>query len=107
MPAAVDDIHAWDRKQSCVAASEITVQGKAKTVGGRARYRQRNRQNGIGAQIRFVRSAVQFKHPLVNDALFSYYSARDSWTNFMVDVRDCTQDALATIPTSVAISELY
>jgi hypothetical protein len=106
MPPTVDHIHTGDGKQRGVGTAEIAVERQAKGIGGRARHRQRDRQDGIRAEFRLVVRAVELKHALVDAPLFGDFHPKNSRSQLAIDVCHGLQHAFATKTFRLAVSEL-
>jgi hypothetical protein len=68
-------------------------------------HRQRNAENGVGAESALVRCPVQLAELLIQPLLIVCVESADGTLNFIFHVALCLQYALAAIAGFVAISE--
>ncbi len=76
MGAAIDDVHHRHRQKMGVRAADIAIERQAGGFGGSLGDGQRNAEDGVGAEARLVRRAVELDHRLVDlDLVFGIQAA--------------------------------
>ncbi len=106
MLAAVDDVHHRRGQQAGVRAADVSIQRQLAIAGGGVGRRQRYAEDRIGAEILFVRRAIELDHPLVDGDLVERIHAHKLVSDFFVDVVDGFQHALAQKVRLVAVAQL-
>ncbi|MND32218.1 hypothetical protein D3C80_227860 [compost metagenome] len=95
MCAAIDDVHHRNRQNMCASAADITVKRQASRFGGSLGNGQRHAEDGVCAETRLVRRAVERDHRLVDmDLAFSIETA-DGIEDFRIDRFNGLLDTLA------------
>ena len=64
--AAVDDVHHRHGQHFGVGSAEIFEERQAELIGGGLRVRERDGEDGVRAELGFVRRAVELDHRLVH-----------------------------------------
>jgi hypothetical protein len=67
--AAVEDVHHRHRQHVRVGAADVAVERQAERVGGGLGDRQRDAEDGVGAELALVVGAVELDHRAVDLAL--------------------------------------
>jgi len=106
MGAAVDDVHHRNRQDAGVGAAEIAVERQAGGLGGGLGDGERHAEDGVGAEARLVRRAVEGDHRRVDLDLVLGVEARDGIEDLGVDGFDGLEHALAEIDRLVAVAQL-
>ena len=83
------------------------VERQAGVVGGRAGHRQRDGQDGVGAERGLVRRAVQLEQGLVDRGLLGGLHALDLGGDGLLDVLHGAAHALAAVALGVAVAQLH
>ncbi len=81
--AAVEDVHHRHRQDVRIGAAEIAEQRQLGGVGGRLADRQGYPEDGVGAQPRLVRGAVEVQQRLIDQALIVGVESDDGWCDFV------------------------
>ena len=97
MGAAIEDVHHGHRQNVGMAAADVPIQAHPHRRSRRFRRRERNRQNGVGAQTALVVGAVQLDEPAVDSRLIQRIHSHQCRRNHAVDVINRFSDALAQI----------
>ena len=97
MHAAVQDVHHRHRQRRRTRAADVAVEWHARTFRRRLGDRKRDAENGVGAEARFVRRAVQLAHHAVDAQLFLRIEAAQNIEDFGVHGCDGVFDTLAAI----------
>jgi hypothetical protein len=97
MRAAVDDVHHRYRQDAGVRAADIAVERQVGGFRGSLGDGERHAENGVGAEARLVRRAVEFDHGLVDLDLVFRVEAADCLEDFAVDGGDGILDTLAEV----------
>ncbi|MCY1298882.1 hypothetical protein D9M70_483890 [compost metagenome] len=97
MGAAVDDVHHRNRKHVGVRAADVTVERQAGRFGGSLGDGQRHAEDGVGAEARLVRRAVEFDHGLVDLDLVLGIETADRFEDLAIDGFYGALDALAEV----------
>jgi len=105
MGAAVDDVHHRNRQDMGVRAADITVERQAGGFGRGLGDGERDAEDGIGAETRLVRRAVEGDHRLVDMDLAFGVETADRVEDLGIDRFDRLFDALAVI-TLAAVTQL-
>ena len=95
MDAAVEDVHHRHRQNPRLRAADIAEQRQAADIRRGFGDRQRNAENGIGAESRLVGRAVERDHRLVDRHLILGVEPGQSIENVAIDGFDRLQHALA------------
>ena len=104
--AAVQNIHHRDRKRIRVHAAEEPVQRQIQRLRGRVCRRDRNCENGIGAEDRLVLRAVQLAHDSVDFVDVRSIHACKCGRDLLIDICDSLGDTLASEFCFVAVPQL-
>jgi hypothetical protein len=102
--AAVDDIHHRHRHR-VRALAERTVQTPALRVGHRMGIRQRDRQQGIGAETALVVGTVKRNHGVIDACLVGCVHAEQGVTQCAVDVRHGLAHTLAEVTARILVTQ--
>ena len=86
--AAVEDVHHRYRQRVGRRAAQKAIERQTVCGGGRMGRRQRDGQNRIGAQARFVGRAVEHDHCAVNGGGVARVHAGKRGAKLAVDVRN-------------------
>ena len=105
MGAAIDDVHHRHRQRMGEGSADIAVELQAGVLGGGLGHRQRDAENGVGAEPPLVRRAVQFDHRAVDVQLVLGIHARQRVIDLAVDRLDRLQHALAAVAGLVAVAQ--
>ena len=73
--------------------------------GGCASDGEGNAKEGVGAEVGLEWGAIELEHGAVDAELVGDFHAFYDWSDFLVDVGDCFQDAFAKISGFVTIAE--
>src|SRR4029077_7132427 len=106
MNAAIDDVHHWHRQSARGSTADISIKRRVLRSGPRFGNRERNAQNGIGAEPRLVGRAVEGNQRLVNLGLRLGIHTAKGVKDFAVDGILRLAVALATIARLVPVTEL-
>ena len=106
MHAAIDDVHHRDRQEPRRGSADIAVERLLARGGRRLRGRERDAENGIGAEPALVGGAVEPDHDLVDLDLGLGIHAADRLEDFAIDGVDRLADPLAEIALLVAVAQL-
>src|SRR5688572_12863300 len=98
MGTPVEHVQQWDGKLMRVRPSQIAEQSEPELVGSGMRYRERDTQDGVGAELRFVVGAICIAQNGVDVALVESVAAQQSRPDQVLDVRHGGPDALASVP---------
>ncbi len=107
VPPAVDDVHHRHRQGAGIDAADIAVQRLAEFGRGRLRQRERDRQDGVGAQAGFVRRAVQIDQDLVQLDLLGRVHPADRVENLAFHIGDRLLHALAAEAGGIAVAQFH
>ena len=97
MGASVDHVEARDRQEATLDAADVAIQRERHRRRGGPRRCQGDGEDGIGAERRFVRSAIEIDHHLVDVLLAGGLDAVERLGDPVVDVLDRGEDALAAV----------
>ena len=104
--AAVDHVHHRDRQRRGPGAAQIPVEGEARSLRGRARDRERDAEDRVGAEAALVLGPVELDQDPVEQRLVARVGAAHFLGDLAVDVGDGLQDALAAVALLVAVAQL-
>ena len=96
--AAVDHVearHGHDQLLVARQVGKVTVERHALGLSAALGGRERDAEDGVGAEDALVRRAVHVDHRLVNGCLVSHIHADELRGNFIVDIGDGGEDTLA------------
>src|SRR5581483_2137642 len=93
------------RKQAGGSAAEVSIQRQPAELGGGVRRRQRNPEDGIGAEFLFIWGAIQFNHSMIQGNLIQPVAAEQFLGEDRVDVLDRPADALSQKLLRVVVSQ--
>src|SRR5690606_23849623 len=97
MRSAIDDVHHRDRQNVRPGTSDIAVERQVGSLGRRLGDREGDAENGVGAEARLVRRAVELDHrPVYLDLVLGFEPA-DRLEYFPIDRIDGALHALAEI----------
>ncbi len=105
--AAVDDIHHRGRQDARRRAADVAVKRQARGVRRRLGDRERYAENGVGAEPRLVRRAVEGDHRLVDSELIFGVEPGHRIEDVAIDGLDRPQDALAAEAALIAVAQLH
>ena len=97
VPAAVDDVEARDGEDRGVVAPEVAVERHPRRRRGRSRRCHRDAEDGVGAEARLVRRAVELDHPPVQTVLVGGIEPGERPADLAVDVGHGLAYALASV----------
>jgi hypothetical protein len=103
---AVHDVHVRDRQDVAVGAADVAVQRQLGALGRGVHGRERDAQDGVGAQTALVRGAVKIDHEVVECALVGGVHADDLRGDLLIDGLHRVEDALAHVNGLVAVAAL-
>ena len=109
MLATVEDVHHRHRHAECSSAIELGDVLVQRDLAGRRRglgHGQGYRENGVGAKVRLVVSAIGFDHGRVQLALLRRVAPQQQFPDGAIDVPDRLQYTLAEVALAVAIAQL-
>ena len=106
MCAAVEHVHQRHGERAGILTAEIPPEGLPLAHRRGAGRRERDGEDGVCAELRFVLRAVQFAHGLIERALLPRVEAPQQLEYLVVDVRLRVQDALAAVARTVAVAQL-
>ena len=106
MGSAVEDVRHRERQEVGLRATQVPVQRRLHGIGCGAGRRQRHAEDGVGAETRFVSSAVERDERRVERRLIGDVHADDLVGDLVLDIPDRLLDALAPISGGVAIAQL-
>jgi hypothetical protein len=104
--AAVQDVHHRHRQGAGVDAADIAIQRQAQILGRRLGDRERHAEDGVGAEARLVRRAVQVDHDVVDADLLGGVHPADGIENLAFHVGYRLPHALAAVAFLVAVPQL-
>ena len=104
--ATVDDVHHWHGESIGIAATDVTIERHAESLGSSLSYSEGNAEDGVGTEVRLGWSAVEGKHLLVDSTLLEYAAALESGSDDVVDVGNSLGCTLAEITALVAVAKL-
>ena len=103
--AAIDDIHLRRRQDAGLGAADIAVERQFRGVGRRLGDRERDAENGVGAEPRLVGRAVELDQGHVDRDLFFRVEAGNGVENFAIDRFHRPEHALAGKAGLVAVAQ--
>ena len=106
MRAAIDDVHHRHRQHPRLRPADIAIERQRRSLGRGLRDGERDAEDGVGAETRLVRRAVEIDHRLVDGDLVLRLHAADMIEDLAVDRRDGLGDALAEELGFVAVAQL-
>ncbi|MNV57135.1 hypothetical protein D3C71_1494510 [compost metagenome] len=106
MSAAVHDVHHRNRKLLSVESAQVSVQRHIQINSGSAGYSHGYSQDGVSAQLAFVRRSVQGDHSLVDAQLVKSVHADYFRSDDLVNVLNGSQYAFAQVAGFVVVAEL-
>ncbi len=95
--AAVEDVHHRHRQDVRVRAADVAEQRQPGRLGGGLGHRQRHAEDGVGAQPRLVRRAVEVEQRLVDQPLVVGAQPDDRGRDLVEHGLDRLLDALAAV----------
>ncbi len=104
--AAVEDVHHRDREDLGVGSAEVFEKREADLAGGGMRGGERDGEQRVGAELRFVGRAVEGDHCAVDGDLIEGIEAGEFLGDDLLDVRDGLGDALAQVAVLHAVAQL-
>ena len=104
--ATIDDVHHWHGESIGIAATDVTIERHAESLGSSLSHSEGNAEDGIGTEVRLGWSAVEGEHLLVDSALLEYTAALESRSDDVVDVGNSLGGTLAEITALVAVAKL-
>src|SRR6185437_13802216 len=104
--AAIDDVHHRHRQRPRRGAADIAVERHVEGFRRSLGDRQRDAENGIGAEAALVRRAVEIDHDLVDLHLLFGGLVAYGFENFAVDGLDRVLHAFAEIAGVIAVAQL-
>lgn len=105
MRAAVEDVHHRDRQDVRVGSAEVAEQRQVAGLGGGVRHRQRDAEDGVGAERGLVRRRVQVEHGLVDQPLLGGVVADELRADLLDDGEDRLLHALAAVTGGVTVTQ--
>jgi hypothetical protein len=105
--APVQHVHEGHREHTRAGTAEVLVERQARIVGGRARHRQRDTEDRIGAESGLVGRAVQLQQGAIYGRLLGRVHALDLGRNGLDHVLHGAADTLAEIARRVAVAQLH
>jgi hypothetical protein len=103
---AIDDVHHRHGQKSRGSAADIAVKGQLIRCRGSLGDCERNSEDGISAEARLVRRAVERNHGVVDLDLRLRIHAAERVEYFPIDGLDGLAHALAEIALTLAVAEL-
>jgi hypothetical protein len=97
MGATIDDVHHRHRQQPGVGTADIAVERQAARLGSGAGCRERDAENGVGAELALVGGAIERDHGLVERDLALCIHAANVVAQRAVDRGHGLLDALAHV----------
>ncbi len=107
MRAAVEHVQHRRGQNACIDAAEVAIERNLQRLRHGAGRSQRNGENRVGAQLAFVRRAVERDHGLVNEALIGCVHAFEFGCDHGLDIGNGLQNALAQVVALVAVAQLH
>jgi hypothetical protein len=104
--AAVQDVEHRHRQHMCIHAAEVAVERHAERRCGRAGARQRDTEDGIGAELALVWSTVQRNQGEVDPALVAGVHAHQRLGDGLIHVPDGLEHTLSAEPLLVPVAQL-
>ena len=92
--APIQDVETRDGKDTSGCTAEIAVQRHPDSGGRGPGCGQRDREDGVGAEMTLVRGSVEIEHHLVDGFLVRRIHADDGIGDRLVDIGDGSQHAL-------------
>ncbi len=107
MRAAVQDIEHGRGKNAGVDAAKIAIKRNFQRLRDGARSSHRNGENGVCAQLAFVRRAIEGDHRLVNQPLVACVHAFEFGRNHGFNVGHGLQNTFAEEVAFIAVAEFH
>src|SRR4030095_13220269 len=106
MRATVDDVHHRYRQHLGIRPTEIFEKRQAELARRRASRRQRDRENGVGAELGLVRRPIEGDHCLVKADLVESVHADHFFRDDFVHIRDSFGDTATEEPLFHSVPQL-
>ena len=103
--AAVDDVHHRNGEGVGVGAADVAVKGKTEGSCCCLSDCERDAEDGVSAELRLGRRAVELEHELVDAALIASAKADELRCDDLVNIGHSLGDALAEIALGVAVAQ--
>ncbi len=107
MRAAIQHVQHRRRQNAGVDAAEVAIERNLKRLRNGARGGHRNGQDRVGAQLAFVRRAIERNHGLVDQPLIGGIHAFELGSDHGLNVGYCLQHALAQVVALVAVAQFH
>ena len=102
--AAIDDVHHRARQHPRLHAAEVAIERLRRAVGRGFGDRERDAEDGVGAEASFVFGAVEFDHHRIDAALVFGVHAENGVGDLAVHGFDRVADAFAEIAVRLAVA---
>ena len=106
MRTAVHDVHHRYRHDAHERTTEVAVQRHRHGLRGRAGARHGDGEDRVGAEVRFVRRAVELDHCGVDRELVARIHAFERACDRLLDVLHRSPHALPSVTLSVSVAQL-
>ena len=106
MSAAVHNVHHRNGQSEAVDTAEIAIQRECAFFCSCAGNGQRNSEDGVCAETGLIWGAVEFDHGAVDFSLLAGVVTDNLIADFVVDVGNGLQNALAVVAGSISIAQL-
>ena len=105
--SAVQNVHHRNRQQVGAHAAQIAIERRHLRLRGGARHRHGDGQNGVRAELGFIRRAVQLDHFVIDGGLLFRFHAQDRRRDFLVDILNGLARSFAEIALGIVIAQLH
>ena len=102
---AIDDVHHGHGQHMGIGTTDVAVQGHTEVVGSSVSHGERNAQDGVSAEFALSGGAVEFDHRHVDGALVKGIHTLNLGSDYLVDVLNGLEDALAAVTLLVAVTQ--
>ena len=106
MRTTIDNIHHRNRQSVGINTTHITIKILTGFLSSSISHSQRNTQNSIGTQIRFIRSSIQFNHSVINRNLIGNIHTFQFFINCFINILNSFQHTFTKIQRFIIISKL-
>ena len=106
MSATVQDVHHGHRQDPRHGAAEITIERNADVLSRRPGYRERYREQSIGAELGLVRGAVGIQQLGIHPDLIRCFDSFEAGAQDFVDVAYRLLHALPEVALGITVAKL-
>ena len=107
MRAAIEHVQHGRGQNAGIDAAEVAVERNLKCLRHGARGGHRDGENGVGAELAFVRRAIERDHGLIDEALVGRIQPFELRGDHGLNVLNCLQNAFAQVMALVAIAQFH